>query len=117
MEDIGKGCPYWRSQLPILDAEPGRAEGVPVANGLHVSEILASGTAPGQFAETDAGFDGLALGPLVAPNPYLGRVREPAAFLEEPGAEIAKEYGRSTGPSRPSATPPTRPTGARSPDS
>ena len=58
-----------------------------VANGLEAGRLGAGGKAVGQLAEDEALTPGLALGPLVAVQPDLGRVGEIGADLDKAGAE------------------------------
>jgi hypothetical protein len=46
----------------------------------------------GQLHEAEASPAGLALGPLVAVDPHLGRIREVGADLDEPGTELAVKH-------------------------
>src|SRR5439155_620161 len=67
--------------LDLLGAEA-------VADGLKAGRVAAGGEAVGELAEGEAFGAGLTLGPFVAIEPDLARVREVGAELDEPGAEL-----------------------------
>ena len=62
-----------------------------VADGLEGGRVRARGEAVGQLGEGDPCATGLALGPLVAVQPDLGRVGEVGADLDEAGPELGVE--------------------------
>jgi hypothetical protein len=80
------------ARTPVVIGERGRDHRAPpveealdvrrpeaVADGLEGDRVLARGEAVRELAEGDAGVTRLALGPLVAVQPYLGRVGEVGA--------------------------------------
>jgi hypothetical protein len=60
----------------------------PVADLLRPGRVIAGREAVGQLGEPDAGLERLALGPLVAVDPDLGRVGEAGADLDERRPEV-----------------------------
>ena len=60
----------------------------PVTDHLQHSRVVGGGEPVGQFGEPDTGVLGLALGPLVAVEPHLGRIGKVGAHLDERGTEI-----------------------------
>ena len=73
---------------PPLGEHPDRAGPEPVADRLQRNRIGTGGEPVGQLGEPDARLEGLPLGPLVAVDPDLHRIREVGAHLDERRSEI-----------------------------
>ena len=80
-----RGDPAVEEGLHVGGAEP-------VADRLQPIRVGTGGEPVGQLGEGDARPAGLALGPLVAVDPHLGRIREVGADLDEAGTELAVEH-------------------------
>ena len=97
------------------DVDPAVEERLHVAGPEPVTDLLqpvgaVAGSEPvAQRPVVDAGLVGLALGPLVAVDPHLGRIREVGADLDEPGPEVGIPHVEVVGPHAPFGLRPVEP--------